>query len=207
MDAGHSPVRRVHWLDQVHGAEVVTVAAPVGEAVPGPTPPGVAAVCAGRGDSLASEVTDGSLCVLIADCAPVALGSEEGIFAAVHAGWRGIVAGVVEATVAVMRSMGAGQVVGSLGPCIHPECYEFSEADLSAVATTYGDGVRGTTSAGRPALDLPAAVSAALAAGGAVETTGVDACTACGAYFSHRGRGDAGRQAMVVWSEAGSTLG
>jgi len=190
----------VHWLDQVHGAEVATVTAPVTEAAPGPSPSGVVEVRAGRGDSLVSDLTGSSLCVLTADCAPLALGSEEGVFAAVHAGWRGIVAGVVEATVAAMRSMGAGQVAGALGPCIHPECYEFSDADLSTVATAYGDGVRGTTSSGRPALDLPAAVSAALAAGGAIETAGVDACTACGAaYFSHRGRGDIGRQAMVVW--------
>jgi polyphenol oxidase len=207
--SGRGQTRWVLWLDQVHGAEVVTVTAPattrVTEVGPGPSPPGVVEVGAGRGDSLVSDLTGSALCVLTADCAPLALGSEEGVFAAVHAGWRGIVAGVVEATVAAMRSKGAGRVVGSLGPCIHPGCYEFSDADLSTVATAYGDGVRGTTSDGRPALDLPAAVSAALAAAGAIETTGVDACTACcAAYFSHRGRGDIGRQAMVVWSQGHS---
>ena len=184
---------------------MVTVPAPGTDAVPGSSPPGVVAVGAGPGDSLASQATGSSLCVLTADCAPLALGSEEGVFAAVHAGWRGILAGVVEATVATMRSMGAGQVVGSLGPCIHPECYEFSEVDLAALAIAYGDGVRGATSDGRPALDLPAAVSAALSAAGAIETVGVDACTACStAYFSHRGRRDMGRQALVVWSQGRS---
>ncbi len=204
-DSGPGLIQRVHWLDQVHGATVVTVGGPVTDTLLGSSPSGVVAVLAGRGDSLASDQTGRSLCVLTADCAPLALGSEEGFFAAVHAGWRGIVGGVVEATVAAMRSMGAGQVFGSLGPCIHSECYEFSDTDLATVAGAYGDGVRGTTSAGRPALDLPAAVSAALAVGGAIETAGVDACTACaGGYFSHRGRGDTGRQALVVWSQGRS---
>jgi copper oxidase (laccase) domain-containing protein len=159
------------------------------------------AVCAGPGDGLVSAVRGSALAVLTADCASLALGSEEGIFAAVHAGWRGLVAGVVEATVDAMTAMGASEVVGALGPCIHPECYEFSEADLATVAASYGDSVRGRTSAGRPALALPAAVSAALAAAGAREVGGVDACTACGGgYFSHRARGDTGRQALAVWS-------
>ena len=59
------------------------------------------------------------------------------------------------------------------------------------MAAVRGHGVRGRTAAGRPALDVPAAVSAALAASGAAEVAGVDACTACaGGYFSHRARGD-----------------
>ncbi len=66
-----------------------------------------------------------------------------------------------------MRAMGAGHVVGALGPCIHAECYEFSEEDLDVVVAAYGPAVRGRTTAGRPALDLPATVAAALAAGGA----------------------------------------
>ena len=101
--------------------------------------------------------------------------------------------------------MGAGEVVGALGPCIHPECYEFSDADLATVAAAYGDRVRGRTSDGRPALDLPAAVSAALAAGGA-DRDGRG-------RRLHRLRrrlllppgaaGTSGRQALVVWSAAG----
>ena len=91
-----------------------------------------------------------ALAILTADCASVALGSAEGVFGAVHAGWRGLLAGVVEATVAAMRARGAGDVVGALGPCIHPECYEFSDADLDAVAAAYG---RRRARAGRRKVD------------------------------------------------------
>jgi copper oxidase (laccase) domain-containing protein len=148
------------------------------------------------------------LVVLTADCASVALGSPEGVFAAVHAGWRGLTAGVVEGAIDAMRQMGASDVVGALGPCIHAGCYEFSEEDLAQVAAVLGDRVRGTSEAGRTALDVPAAVSAALEAGGAREIAGREACTACaGGFFSHRARRDSGRQALVVWSDSPGGLG
>lgn len=156
-----------------------------------------------EGDALVSAGGADRLTMVTADCAAIALGSEEGVFAAVHAGWRGLVAGVVEATATVMRSLGATAVRGALGPTIHAECYEFGAGDLDAVAARLGDGVRGRTASGRPALDLPAAVAAALEGGGIQPVPGVDACTAChGAYFSHRARGDTPRQALVVWSAA-----
>jgi polyphenol oxidase len=195
----HGPVGRVHWLTQVHGAEVVRVEG--GGPLHGRPAPTVVAVHAGSGDGLVSEVAGNALAILTADCASLALGSPEGVFGAVHAGWRGLMAGVVEATVATMRAMGAVDVVGALGPCIHAECYEFSEADLALVMDVYGPGVQGRTTTGRPALDIPATVAAALAACGAAQTEGRSACTACGdGYFSHRGRGDTARQALAVWS-------
>ncbi len=161
----------------------------------------VRAVAAGEGDALVSTATATGLAVLTADCGSIALGSPEGVAAAVHAGWRGLVDGVVERAVGAMVALGATDVVGALGPCIHPGCYEFSPSDLDQVAARYGDQVRGRTRDGRPALDLPATVAAALAAAGARQETGIDACTGCGGgYFSHRVRGDVGRQALVVWS-------
>ena len=146
---------------------------------------------------------DGStgLVVLTADCASIALGSPEGVTGAVHAGWRGLVAGVVERAVEAMVALGATEVLGVLGPCIHPGCYGFSEPDLDRVSDRLGDRVRSRTSDGHPALDLPAAVSAALLAAGARPQAGIDVCTGCGGgYFSHRARADTGRQALVVWS-------
>jgi hypothetical protein len=198
-------VREVRWLNQVHGTAVVTVPAPGPAPARGAGPPGVTAVFAGPGDALVADRPGLALAVLTADCASIALGSEEGIFGAVHAGWRGLAAGVVEGAVTAMRELGATGVVGALGPCIHPACYEFSEGDLAEVAGVLGDRVRGLTSQGRPALDVPAAVSAALVAAGAAEVPGVEACTACnGGYFSHRARGDRERLALVVWSDAPS---
>ena len=157
--------------------------------------------CAGPGDALASTAPELALAVLTADCPSIALGSAEGVYAAVHAGWRGLTAGVVGRTVRAMRALGATEVVGSVGPCIHAECYEFSEDDLAAVTAVCGDAARGRTVEGRAALDLPAAVAAALASSGVRQVPGRTACTACEpGYFSHRARGDRGRQALVVWS-------
>jgi hypothetical protein len=198
-------------MRQVHGSTVLEVPIP-GEQEPkgleqsvGST---VRAVAAGEGDALVTAAASTGLVVLTADCASIALGSPEGVVAAVHAGWRGLVAGVVEQAVEAMRYLGATDVVGALGPCIHPGCYEFSDRDLDRVTDRFGEQVRGETEAGRPALDVPAVVSAALAAAGARQHAGVDACTGCGSgYFSHRARGDLGRQAMVVWSSPGGPTG
>jgi polyphenol oxidase len=207
---GSGGASRVYWVEQVHGTDVITVAggADSGGAADSTGPldamgsgAPVTAVFAGDGDALVGVGPGSAVAVLTADCGSIALGSAEGVFAAVHAGWRGLTGGVVEAAVAAMRERGATTVVGALGPCIHPECYEFSPHDLDQVAAVYGDGVRGRTATGHPALDLPAAVSAALMAAGAAEVTGTVACTACGGgYFSHRARADRGRQALVVWS-------
>ena len=142
--------------------------------------------------------------VLTADCAPVALGSPEGVHGAVHVGWRGLVAGVIAGAVDAMRALGATDVVAGLGPTIHPCCYAFGGDDLAAVAAVAGGGVRSVTSGGEPALDLPAAVRARLDEAGARLVVDVDRCTACGGdAFSHRARGDEARQALFVWRGEG----
>ncbi|MDE3086857.1 MAG: polyphenol oxidase family protein, partial [Acidobacteriota bacterium] len=142
----------------------------------------------------------GVLAVLTADCGAVALGSPEGVHGAVHVGWRGLAAGVVEAAVEAMGALGAGEVVAGAGPCIGPCCYEFSAEDLEALAGRYGPGVRATTTWGAVSLDLPAAVRAALAGAGAALAYDDMRCTACGAdAYSHRRRRDEARQALLVW--------
>lgn len=140
------------------------------------------------------------LAVFTADCAPVALASPEGVIGVAHAGWRGLVAGVIGHTVAAMRALGARWVEAALGPCIHPECYEFGATDLEAVVAVAGEGARGRTSAGGLALDLPGAVQGALEGAGASMVERVDRCTACSPeLFSFRAAGDSQRQAAVVW--------
>jgi hypothetical protein len=177
------------WLRQVHGDTVVTV-----------TKPGD-----GAGTKADASVTADAGCVLAvltADCAPVALVSPEGVAAAVHAGWRGLLAGVLERAVDAARDHGATELRAVLGPCIRAECYEFGVDDLGAVAARLGDGVRALTAQGQPALDVPAAVAAALKQAGVTELTDVGVCTACSEdYFSWRARGELGRQAMVVWRD------
>jgi len=168
-------------LRQVHGARVVVV-------------DGAGACTGEEADAAVTTVASAKLAVLTADCAPVALAAD-GVIGAVHAGWRGLAAGVVRAAVDEMRRLGAGRIEAALGPCIHAECYEFED-----VARWFPPAVRGVTSAGRPSLDVPAAVRAALAEVDVELVHDEDVCTACSVeHFSHRARGDAERQAMVVW--------
>jgi YfiH family protein len=180
------------WLRQVHGAEVVTV-----------TAGGVVGVCGTEADGLVTADPGIVLAVHTADCAPVALWSPEGVIAAVHAGWRGIDAGVIDAAVASMRALGATTIDGWLGPCIHAECYAFGADDLARLSHRLGDAVVGRTAAGSPALDVPAAVATAAARAGVSSLIDDQPCTGCdgGSWFSHRVRGDEGRQATVVWRE------
>lgn len=181
------------WLHQVHGHRVVVVDEPGGQV-------------GAYADAAVTSSPGAALAIQTADCAPVALIADEGVVAAVHVGWRGLVAGVVDGAVESVRRAGGTAVRAVIGPCIHACCYEFGAVDLDRVAARYGDGVRATTRSGRSALDVPAAVTAALAA---IPTAGVTragpGCTACDTppMFSHRARGDSARQAMVVWLERG----
>ncbi len=155
------------------------------------------------GDALVAA-SPASLAVMVADCTPVLLASPEGIIASVHCGWRGLVAGVIPAAVEVMRAQGARRIQSAVGPCIGSECYEFGEEDLERVEAAFGGnrpGVRAAAASGKPALDLRRAVGHLLAAEG-VETVYRDGrCTACEAsrYYSARARGEAERQAGLIW--------
>jgi YfiH family protein len=194
--------RVVHRLTQVHGGRVLAVGpVPLGVGLdswapdPGGRPP--------PGDALVSSGTDDCLAVLSADCATVALASPEGVHAAVHAGWRGLLAGVVQAATVAMGDLGAHAVQAAVGPCIHPCCYAFGQAELDVVAARYGDAVRGLTAAGEPALDLPAALRAALGEAGVDGLTVHGGCTVCGPdAFSFRRTRTAARQALLVWRAA-----
>jgi polyphenol oxidase len=176
------------WLRQVHGDRIATVSSP--------------GACAGEvADGSVTTAVGAALAVLTADCAPIALASDAGVVAVVHAGWRGLLAGVIGRGVAAVRTHGDGTVLAAVGPCIHAECYEFGLRELDEVAGSLGDHVRSTSKDGKPALDLPAAVRGALAAAGAEVVYDAHACTACEAdrYFSHRARQERERQAVVAW--------
>ncbi|MGA8295889.1 MAG: polyphenol oxidase family protein [Acidimicrobiales bacterium] len=155
-------------------------------------------------DALVTEDTETPLCVLGADCALVGLSSDGGVVAAAHAGWRGLASGVIEATASAMRERGGGEISAVVSASVHPECYPFSPVDLDAVAAVFGDVVRARASSGEVALDLPRAVGLALARAGVEDVQEINSCTACGQdWFSHRGRGDRARQALVIWRERG----
>jgi copper oxidase (laccase) domain-containing protein len=173
------------WLRQQHGASVVVV-----------TRPGEHA--GAEADAVVTTAVDAPIAVVTADCAPVVLDGD-GAVAVVHAGWKGLVAGVLEATVQVMTDLGHPPVAAHLGPCIRARCYEFGGADLADVASRYGPSVVGTTSWGTPALDVAAAVRAACGWTD-LPLTDVGTCTACSSvHWSHRARAEGGRQAAVAW--------
>jgi YfiH family protein len=160
----------VAWLTQgrqVHGARVVVDAQGIEEADGQvTTAPAVAAI------------------VLVADCLPVALAGP-GAVGMVHAGWRGLAEGVLEAGVAA-----TGAVAAAIGPGIGPCCYEV------------GDDVRAVFGTSERTLDLKAIARERLEAAGVAEVHDCGLCTACDAerFFSHRrDRGVTGRQAGLAW--------
>jgi hypothetical protein len=136
--------------------------------------------------------------VLTADCAPVALACDDAV-AVAHAGWPGLLAGVLEATVVRLRSIGHGPVRAALGPCVHPARYEFGRDDLDRLIAGLGPQVESRTEIDTPALDLPAAVRAALASVQVTVVEDVDVCTSASPdHFSHRRDGRTGRQGLIV---------
>jgi hypothetical protein len=172
-------------LHQVHGAAV---------AVAGPGPAAVFPMA----DAAVSAEPGAVLSVLTADCGPVALVAPGGA-GAVHAGWRGVAAGVVEAAVARLGEIGGGPMRAVIGPCIRTCCYEFGAADLEPLQRRLGPEVAGRTRDGALALDLPRAIALALEGAGVADVTDLRVCTACSAdHFSHRRDGLGGLQALLV---------
>ena len=180
------------WLKQVHEATVVVVEEPGG--------------CAGAtADGAATSVPAAVLSLHTADCAPVVL-IGDGAVGVAHAGWRGIVAGVLGATADAVRAA-APQASRSalravIGPVIRPASYEFGRADLDAVAQAAGCRVDAVTAQGSRALDVVAAVRGALHAADVDEVTDLGFDTADEQFFSHRVRAERGRGATVVRLEA-----
>ena len=152
-------------------------------------------------DALVTGSSQVPIAVQTADCGAVIFTSPEGVVGAAHAGWRGLVAGIVTATVDAMQGLGASRIEARIGSMIHPECYEFGADDLSVVVARLGPGVVGRTAGGATALDLPAAVDQALAEAGVKIAERSPGCTACRAdhWYSHRARRESGRMSAVVW--------
>jgi YfiH family protein len=181
---------------QVHGAGVVTVTAPW---APGDGP---------AADALVTAQPGFGLSVITADCAPVLFAAANGVVGAAHAGWRGALAGVLEATVAAMQALGAVGIIAAVGPCIGQASYEVA-ADLRDAVLAREPQDERFFRAGRPArwqFDLAGYAVARLAAIGITAViTGEDTCADEQAFFSYRRktlRGEAatGHQISVICS-------
>ncbi len=108
--------------NQVHSADVITVTGPVNGH-------------AGRADALVTATPGLALSVLTADCMPVLLADHDaGVIGAVHAGWRGALSGVLEATLDAMEALGAerADITAVIGPCISQRAYEVGPELLEA---------------------------------------------------------------------------
>ena len=175
-------------LDQVHGTAVVQVDAPgVGDGQPG--------------DIAVTDLDDVVLGCWVGDCAPVVLIGASSEFAVVHAGWRGLAAGVIQIAIATFTEPVVGAV---LGPTIEPCCYEFGMPELDLVALGVGCDpslIMSATSSGQVALDVPEAVRAAC---GELAVERLGGCTGC-EYpgFSHRLRVDPQRHVVAAWRPSG----
>ncbi len=149
-------------------------------------------------DGVATARTQVAPIVLAADCLPVAIASDHAV-AMVHAGWRGLAAGVLEEGVAAVRALGDADapVHAVVGPGAGACCYVVSDDVAVALATRRSDA--GT-------VDLKAVAAARLGAAGVAGVHDVGRCTMCDeAFFSHRRDGGrTGRQAGVAWRRASS---
>ena len=133
--------------------------------------------------------------VLTADCLPIAIAGG-GAVAVVHAGWRGLTAGVVAEGISAVRELGAGgELAAAIGPGAGPCCYEVGDEVREAFAAYGPEVVHGRN------VDLKAIARAQLEEAGVSVVHDVGVCTICtDEFFSHRrDRGVTGRQAGVAW--------
>jgi polyphenol oxidase len=163
----------VHVLEQLAGAE--------GEAL------------AIDADGHATTTRELGVMVMAADCLPVALGCD-GAVATVHAGWRGLSAGVLEQGVSTLRGLAGSEaaIAAVVGPGAGVCCYEVGAKVHDALGTAHARGRH---------ANLRAVARERLLAAGVADVQDVDACTICDPrFFSHRREGiRAGRQAGVAW--------
>ena len=196
------------WLTQVHGNRVLDLDAldPAATAGPGAGAGAGAGIGAAMTSPADAAVTgrSGTVCaILTADCLPVLLASGSGDrVGAAHAGWRGLAAGVIEATVAALGSPPA-EMLAWLGPAIGPRHFEIGpEVREEFLRTDPGaEAAFAPNPRGRFMADLYALARRRLTSVGVERLFGGGECTYSqeDKYFSHRRDARTGRQASLIW--------
>jgi YfiH family protein len=181
--------REPDWLNQVHGKGVRILESDPKGAADGAVTRQPGRVCA----------------VLTADCLPVVFTTDSGeVIAAAHAGWRGLAAGILEATVGKMRAP-APSILAWLGPAIGPKHFEVGSEVREAFLAESAEAAPAfvANERGRFLADLYALARFRLARIGVKRVYGGDLCTFADKdrYFSHRRDGKTGRQATLIWLE------
>jgi YfiH family protein len=195
----HLPASALVCAEQVHGGGVAVV----GESDAGRGATAVETAIPAA-DALVTDTPGLLITLFFADCLPVLLAdTERRAVGLAHAGWRGLVAGIVENTVAAMRdSFGTdpATLIAAVGPGIGPCCFEVGEE----VAAHFPGATLRSPKKARPSVDLAAAAASRLEAAGvpAGQITLAGECTACGdpaRWFSHRrDRGHTGRMGALI---------
>lgn len=180
------PPEDLAWLRQIHSARVL-------QAAPGRV---------GTGDALVTPRTRLALAIATADCVPVLLSTAARV-AAVHAGWRGLVAGVLEATLERLEAEPA-RVRAWIGPAIGACCYEVGEEVAARLRAAADPGAVRPGPDAKPHADLQAIARHQLHSAGVERIDRIELCTRCHPelLWSYRRDGEAaGRNWAVVWRE------
>lgn len=191
---GRSIGARPVWLNQVHGTRVVDEA----ERCRDDGPPEADAACTRRA---------GAACtVMTADCLPVLLCDDAGtVVAAAHAGWRGLLAGVLETTVAAMDVPGKN-LMAWLGPAIGPQAFEVGDEVRAAFVAAASEAAPAfqPVAGGKWFADIYLLARLRLKEQGVERVFGGDFCTVTEAdrFFSYRRDGQTGRMASMIWLAA-----
>lgn len=185
----------LNFMHQVHSAQVREVAT-----MPGQDP---AEQTAPTCDGLISATAAEPLAVMVADCLPVLFvgrNRSTGVSstAAVHAGRRGLLDGILVETVRQFRRLGAEEIEAVIGPAICGSCYEVPES-MRVQSEAALPGISSTTSWGTPALDLPRAAEKQLADLGVTVRLSGQCTLENQGYFSYRRDPESGRLAGVIW--------
>lgn len=192
------PEAELATVHQIHSAEVVVANKPWPHAE------------RPRADAMVSDTPNVLLGILTADCAPVLFSDHRGVIVgAAHAGWRGALAGVTDATVEAMEKLGSRRddIHAAVGPCIAQSNYEVDEAFRARFLEHDPDNARFFVvgSVGKPQFDLEGyIVHRLIAAGiGEIEALNLDTYAESDRFFSfrratHRGEADYGRQLSAI---------
>jgi YfiH family protein len=188
---------RPAWISQVHGTGVVDALL---------VQPGAPVQV---GDASTAGQAGVVCAILTADCLPVLFADLEGrVVGAAHAGWRGLAAGVLAATLAAMREQGAGEITAWLGPAIGPQAFEVGPDVLEAFRAALPDGQAGEGfkpypgRVGKYLADMPLLARRLLARDGVTRVHGGTHCTFTerDRFYSYRRDGaGSGRQASLIW--------
>lgn len=187
----HLPSEPV-WLKQVHGVAVIEA--------------GLASESGQLADASVSRESGAVCAVMTADCLPVLLCDRSGsVVAAAHAGWRGLLDGVIEQTVAAMQMANHGELLAWLGPAIGPEAFEVGD-EVRAAFVAHHPAAQACFRSGRPGhwyADIFGLARQRLMVLGVNEVFGGEYCSYTDSehYFSYRRDNITGRMASLIWLE------